>query len=96
MGLSFFYLATRGPSYEVRKAEKWAFLPEMMEYLNEARREGTFGQAAGDVVVAFEFGHQGDEQLDAKGEKWVFWLFLRNCKATRGQNVWLRALRSRG
>ena len=54
-----------------------------MEYLIEARREGSFGQAAGDVV-GFEFGHQGDEQLDAKGEKRVFWLFLRNCKATGG------------
>ena len=67
----------------------------MMEYLNETWREGSFGQAAGDVVVGFEFGHQGDEQLDTKGEKWVFRLFLRHCKATRGQNVWLRTHRSR-
>ena len=68
----------------------------MMEYLNEARREGSFGQAAGDVVVGFEFGHQGDKQLDAKGEKWVFWLFLRNCKGTSGHNLCIRALKSRG
>ena len=67
----------------------------MMEYLNETQREGSLGQAVGDVVVGFEFGHQGDEQLGAKGEKWVFQLFLRNCKATRGQNVWLTALRSK-
>ena len=33
----------------------------MMEYLNETRREGSLGQAAGDVVVGFEFGHQGDK-----------------------------------
>ena len=40
-----------------------------MEYLNKTRREVSFGQAAGDVVVGFEFGHQGDELLDPKGEK---------------------------
>ena len=38
--------------------------------------------------VGFEFGHQGDKLLGAKGEKWEFWLFLRNCKVARGHNVW--------
>ena len=67
----------------------------MMEYLNKAWREGSFGQAAGDVVVDFEFGHQGDKLSRANGEKWAFWLFLRNFKVTRGHNVWLTVLRSR-
>ena len=39
-----------------------------MEYFNETQREVSFGQAAGDVIVGFEFGHQGDELLDMKGE----------------------------
>ena len=41
----------------------------MMEYVNETRREGSFGQATGDVIVNFEFGHQGDKLLGANGEK---------------------------
>ena len=40
-----------------------------MEYLNETRREVSSGQAAGDVIVGFEFGHQGAELLEVKGEK---------------------------
>ena len=67
-----------------------------MEYLNKTRREVIFGQAARDVIVGFEFGHQGDKLLSANGEKWAFWLFLRNFKVTRGHNVWLTVLRSRG
>ena len=39
-----------------------------MEYLNETQREVSFGQAAGDVIVGFEFGHQGDQLLGAKDE----------------------------
>ena len=49
---------------------------------------------AGVDVVGFEFGHQGDKLVCAKGENWAFLLSLRNCKATRGQNMWLTAVRS--
>ena len=41
----------------------------MMENLNETGREGSFGQAARDVIVNFEFGHQGDELIGANSEK---------------------------
>ena len=41
----------------------------MMEYVNETQREGSFGPAAGEVIVRFEFSHQGDELLGTKGEK---------------------------
>ena len=30
---------------------------------------------AGDDVVGFEFGHQGDKLLGARGEKWAIRLF---------------------
>ena len=36
-----------------------------MEYSNKTQREGSFGQAAGDVIVGFEFSHQRDKLLDA-------------------------------
>ena len=48
--------------------KKWAFLPLTMEYFEETGREGSFGKAAGDVIVGFVFGHQGDKLLDGKGE----------------------------
>ena len=38
----------------------------MIEYLNETWREGSFGQAGGDVIVGSEFGHQGDNLLGQK------------------------------
>ena len=44
-------------------------LPQTMEYLNETRREGSFGQDARDDVVAFWFDNQGAEQLYAEGKK---------------------------
>ena len=40
-----------------------------LEYLDETWREGSSGQAAGDGVVFFGFGHQGAELLGVKGEK---------------------------
>ena len=40
-----------------------------MEYLSETQREWCSGQAAGDVVIIFEFGHQGDVLLDKNSEK---------------------------
>ena len=41
----------------------------MMENLNKTGREGSFGQAARDVIVNFEFGHQGAKLLGANVEK---------------------------
>ena len=43
--------------------KKWAFLPLTMEYFEETGREGSFGKAAGDVIVGFVFGHQGGQAI---------------------------------